>query len=45
MACALVLAFSVAFVIALEERVLKGPSAHSPAAGAPTAAATPIPSE
>jgi MFS family permease len=44
-ACALVLAFSMAFLIALEERVLKGPATHSPAAGAPTAAATPIPSE
>ena len=45
MACGLVLAFSMVFVIALEERVLKGPAAHSPAAGAPTAPATPIPSE
>jgi hypothetical protein len=45
MACALVLAFSMAFVIAMEERPLKGPATHSPAAGAPTAPATPIPAE
>jgi EmrB/QacA subfamily drug resistance transporter len=43
LACALVLAFGMAFLIALEERPLKGPS--TPAAGAPTAPATPIPSE
>jgi hypothetical protein len=43
MACALVLAFGMAFVIAMEERVLKGPA--SPAAEAPTAPATPIPAE
>jgi EmrB/QacA subfamily drug resistance transporter len=42
MACALVLAFGMAFLIALEERPLKGPS---PAATAPTAPATPIPTE
>jgi hypothetical protein len=44
-ACALVLAFGMTFLIALEERPLRGPAAHSPAAGAPTAPATPIPSE
>ena len=43
MACALVLAFGMAFVIGMEERVLKGPA--SPAAEAPTAPATPIPAE
>jgi len=43
MACALVLAFGMAFVIAMEERVLKGPP--SPAAEAPAAPATPIPAE
>jgi EmrB/QacA subfamily drug resistance transporter len=42
-ACALVLAFGMAFVIAMEERTLKGPV--SPAAEAPTAPATPIPAE
>ena len=45
MACALVLAFAVAFLIAMEERVLKGPASQLPAAGAPTAPATPIPAE
>jgi EmrB/QacA subfamily drug resistance transporter len=44
-ACALVLAFGLAFLIAMEERVLKGPARHSPEAGAPTAPATPIPSD
>jgi len=43
--CALVAAFGMAFLIALEERTLKGPAMHSPQAGAPTAPATPIPSE
>jgi MFS family permease len=43
LACALVLAFGMAFVIAMEERALKGPV--SPAAEAPTAPATPIPAE
>jgi len=43
MACALVLAFGMAFVIGMEERVLKGPP--SPAAEAPAAPATPIPAE
>ncbi len=45
MACALVLGFGMAFLIAMEERVLKGPAATSPAASAPTAPATPIPAE
>jgi len=45
LACALVLAFAMAFVIAMEERPLRGPAKHSPEAGAPTAPATPIPSE
>jgi EmrB/QacA subfamily drug resistance transporter len=40
-ACALVVAFAMAFTIALEERPLKGPS--NPNAGEPTAPATPIP--
>ena len=44
-ACALVLAFGMSFLIAMEERVLRGPATESPAAGAPTAPATPIPSE
>ena len=44
LACALVLAFGAAFLIAMEERVLKGPVKHSPDAGAPSAPATPIPS-
>jgi MFS family permease len=43
MACALVLAFGMAFLIAMEERVLKGPA--TPAAEAPTGPATPIPAE
>jgi MFS family permease len=43
LACALVLAFSMAFMIAMEERALKGPA--TPAANAPTAPATPIPAE
>jgi len=42
-ACALVLTFGMAFLIAMEERPLRGPAAHSPAAGAPSAPATPIP--
>jgi len=41
MTCALALTFSFAFVIAMEERPLRGPV--SPAAGAPTTPATPIP--
>ena len=43
MACALVIAFGMAFLIAMEERALKGPS--TAAAAAPTAPATPIPAE
>ena len=42
-ACTLVIAFGMAFLISMEERVLKGPS--TPAAAAPMAAATPIPAE
>jgi hypothetical protein len=47
MAGALVLAFGMAFLIALEERPLKGPRLDepSPAVAAPTAPATPIPAE
>ena len=44
MACALVLAFGLVFLIAMEERALKGP-APSAAAEAPTGPATPIPAE
>jgi EmrB/QacA subfamily drug resistance transporter len=44
MACALVLAFGMAFLIAMEERPLRGPT-PSPAAEAPTAPGTPIPAE
>jgi EmrB/QacA subfamily drug resistance transporter len=44
-ACELVLAAGMLFVIAMEERPLRGPAMHSPAAGAPSAPATPIPSE
>ncbi|HZD89500.1 MAG TPA: MDR family MFS transporter [Pseudolabrys sp.] len=43
LSCALVLCFGMAFLLAMEERVLRGPSSHSPQAGAPTAPATPIP--
>jgi EmrB/QacA subfamily drug resistance transporter len=43
LACGLVLAFGMAFLIAMEERPLKGPP--SAAAEAPTAPATPIPAE
>ena len=43
LACALVLSFGMAFLIAMEERALKGPV--TPAANAPTAPATPIPAE
>jgi EmrB/QacA subfamily drug resistance transporter len=45
LACALVLSFGMAFLIAMEERPLKGPSVSSQAASAPTAPATPIPAE
>ncbi len=43
--CALVLSFGMAFLISMEERPLKGPTAPSQAATAPTAPATPIPAE
>ena len=43
MACALVIAFGMAFLISMEERVLKGPATS--AAEAPQAPATPIPAE
>jgi EmrB/QacA subfamily drug resistance transporter len=43
LACALVLAFGMAFLIAMEERPLKGPPTS--AAQAPQAPATPIPAE
>src|SRR5215468_1681131 len=45
LACALVLSFGMAFLIAMEEKPLKGPSLPSQAATAPTAPATPIPAE
>ncbi|HZQ11414.1 MAG TPA: MDR family MFS transporter [Pseudolabrys sp.] len=45
MACALVLAFGMVFLIAMEERPLKGPSLHAAEAGAPSGPATPIPAE
>ncbi len=41
LACALVLTFGMAFLIAMEERPLKGPP--TPSGSAPTAPATPIP--
>ena len=40
LACALVLGFGMAFLLAMEERPLRGPSARSPQGGAPT---SPIP--
>ena len=43
LACGLVLAFGMSFLIAMEERPLKGPSPPSEGAIAPSAAATPIP--
>ena len=43
LACGLVLTFGMAFLIAMEERVLRGPP--SAAAEAPSAPATPIPAE
>jgi EmrB/QacA subfamily drug resistance transporter len=43
LACALVLAFGLSFLIAMEERPLKGPTPPSGGATAPTAPATPIP--
>ena len=41
-ACALVMAFALAFIIAMEEKPLKGPT-PPPAATTPQAPATPIP--
>jgi Na+/melibiose symporter-like transporter len=43
LACGLVLAFGMCFLIALEERPLKGPTPPSGGATAPSAPATPIP--
>jgi EmrB/QacA subfamily drug resistance transporter len=40
--CGLVLSFAMAFIVAMEERPLKGPPTPSAAATAPQAAATPI---
>jgi EmrB/QacA subfamily drug resistance transporter len=45
LACALVLAFGMSFLIAMEEKPLKGPTPPSEGAIAPTAPATPIPSQ
>jgi MFS family permease len=45
LACALILSFGMAFLISMEERPLKGPTAPSQAATVPTAPATPIPAE
>jgi EmrB/QacA subfamily drug resistance transporter len=45
LACALVLGLGMAFLIAMEERPLRGPALHSPEAGAPSGPATPIPAE
>jgi MFS family permease len=42
--CALVLAFGMCFLIAMEEKPLKGPTPPSGGATAPSAPATPIPS-
>jgi hypothetical protein len=44
LACGLVLAFGMAFLIAMEERPLKGPSPPTGGSVAPSAPATPIPS-
>jgi MFS family permease len=43
LACALVVAFGIAFLIAMEQRPLKGPTLHAEGASAPPAPATPIP--
>jgi EmrB/QacA subfamily drug resistance transporter len=43
LACALVMAFALAFIVAMEEKPLKGPVTPPPAATTPQAAATPIP--
>jgi EmrB/QacA subfamily drug resistance transporter len=45
LACGLVLAFGLAFLIGMEEKPLKGPGTPSGGATAPTAPATPIPSQ
>ena len=45
LACSLVLTFGMAFLVALEERPLRGPALHSPEAGAPSGPATQIPAE
>ena len=45
LACALVLTFGMAFLIAMEQRPLKGPSPPLGGAAAPTAPATPIPAD
>ena len=45
LACGLVLAFGLAFLISMEEKPLKGPGSPSGGATAPTAPATPIPEE
>jgi hypothetical protein len=45
LACALVLSFGMAFLIAMEERPLRGPSVPSQVASSPTAPATPLPAE
>ena len=45
LACGLILSFGMAFLISMEERPLKGPTAPSQAVTAPTAPATPIPAE
>ena len=45
LACGLVLSFGMAFLIAMEERPLKGPPVASRVVSAPTAPATPIPVE
>jgi MFS family permease len=45
LACVLILSFGMAFLISMEERPLKGPTAPSQAVTTPTAPATPIPAE
>jgi hypothetical protein len=45
LACALVLAFGMAFLIAMEQRPLKGPTPPSGGATAPSGPATQIPAE
>ncbi len=44
LACGLILAFAMSFVIAMEQRPLKGPTPPSGGAAAPSGPATPIPS-